>query len=125
MVSGVEGRKVDRNAVRALATKESAEIMACAKAGGNVFQLTLDHQDAFDALIEPLPDAEKLALIKVHTQELNALTLHLKHSEAAAVSEAQERVGETDTYTETYLILGKVLGLVVIVGMVLLFIYRK
>ncbi|WP_163021231.1 hypothetical protein [Pseudomonas viridiflava] len=49
-------------------------LLAFAQQGGNVYQLSLDQQDAMDALIANLSEDEKIRFLNIYTEEMNART---------------------------------------------------
>ncbi len=74
-MGNIEVRKLNRQSVRALAEKNSAELFEIAKAGGNVYQRSLEQLDERDEFLATLSVDESIAFLTMYTEELNACTL--------------------------------------------------
>lgn len=82
-------RKLDRMAVRTLAEKNSAELVAIANAGGNTYQKSLEHQDKVDEFAATLTPEDAVAFMNMYAEELNACTQKMLDDTTVNLAKAQ------------------------------------
>lgn len=86
-------KKVDRLAVRALAEQNSAALLDFAKSGGNVYQKSLEQQDAINEIAAEMDEADAAEFLNTYAEELNACSMktlddvQVAHQEAEATGQ--------------------------------------
>ena len=85
----MESRKVDRAAVRELVRKEMEELIAHAKAGGNVHQKALDQKDFITDMTSRLSPEDSAAFYAVYAEEMNAKSAEVESQTARIGSNAE------------------------------------
>lgn len=82
-------KKLDRMAVRVLAEKNMAELMAIASAGGNPYQKSLEHQDMINGFAAALTSEEEVAFLNMYAEELNACSQKTQDDTNVILAKAQ------------------------------------
>ena len=98
-------RRPDRQAVRALAEKHAAELLEFARAGGNVYQKSLEQGDKVSEFTAKLSDEEAIAFLNMYAEELEACS-NKTLDDTKVTQQNAENIGQ---------ILGGVIAIVVIV----------
>lgn len=111
-----QNRKLDRMAVRELAEKNSAELLAVAHAGGNVYQRSLEQQDRIDEIVASLSIEEATAFSSMYADELNACTQKTVDDTNLLVAKAEAREASAKVAGEA---IGGVIALVVFIGILI------
>lgn len=108
-------KKVDRSSVREYVRRDSESLRACAMAGGNVYQLSLDQQDIVNEHIAGMPSADAAAFLKVYTEELEA-SAHHSNLEADRLNKQADLLN-AQTAASTYgtEVVGRTIGVILLV----------
>ncbi|MBM1181197.1 MULTISPECIES: hypothetical protein [Pseudomonas] len=86
-------RTLDRQAVRALAEGNTAELRQFAQAGGNVYQKSLEQSDKVRAHAAQLSDEDAAAFLNMYAEELDACT-NKTLDDTRAIQQNAENMGQ-------------------------------
>lgn len=71
---GVTLGSIDRQSIRELVRQDAEHMVEVARAGGNVYQTSLDRQDEISNFVSKLTDADQQKFYTIYAEELQAST---------------------------------------------------